>query len=266
MNAPTSRTGGLSWSARLLIALTLIIAGAAAATWALARYDRAARLLGVVPAAPPVRLVQQPVPTPAAAAPAAVEPSAPPRLADLEARLARVESATQRAEGSAGRADALVVAFAARRAIERGVPLGYLEGLLVDRFGQQNPRAVATIVTASRAPVRLDQLVEEYRRLAPELRAGAPGESWWASFQRELGTLIEVRRADRPSAKPDARYSRALERLSAGDVDGALAETMRLPGASRASAWAARARRYVATRRALDEIESSALLGGAGRR
>ena len=72
------------------------------------------------------------------------------RIAGLEARLGSVENAARRAEGSAGRTDALVVAFATRRAIDRGVSLGYLETLLVDRFGARHPQAVATIVTASR--------------------------------------------------------------------------------------------------------------------
>ncbi|MBA3747812.1 MAG: hypothetical protein H0W96_10040, partial [Solirubrobacterales bacterium] len=51
MNAPASRSQ-LSWSARLLIGLALVVAGAAAATWMLARYDRAAQVLGVAQAAP----------------------------------------------------------------------------------------------------------------------------------------------------------------------------------------------------------------------
>src|SRR5207253_2630198 len=80
--------------------------------------------------------------------------------------------------------------------------------------------------------------------------------------RRELGSLVEVHRADRPAMNPDARYNRALQRLATGDVDQALAETMRLPGASRASDWVAKARRYIAVHRALDEIESAALLGG----
>jgi hypothetical protein len=37
---------------------------------------------------------------------------------------------------------------------------------------------------------------------------------------------------------------------------------MRMPGAARASDWVAKARRYVAAHRALDEIESAALLAG----
>ena len=39
----------MGWGARLLIGLMLLIAGAAAATWGLAHYQPAARLLGVVP-------------------------------------------------------------------------------------------------------------------------------------------------------------------------------------------------------------------------
>lgn len=263
MNATASRSR-LNWSARLLIALMLILAGAAAATWMLARYDRAAHVLGVAPAPPPLirapqRLVAQPEATPSES-----DGAVAARIAGLEARIAGVETAARRAEGSAGRTDALVVAFAARRAIDRGVPLGYLETLLVDRFGTRHPRAVATIVTASRSPVRLDDLIADYETLGPELRGGGPQDSWWSNFQRELGSLVDIRRADVPSAKPDARYRRALSRLEAGDVDNALAETMRLPGASRAGAWVAKARRYVVAHRALDEIESSALLAGSG--
>jgi hypothetical protein len=193
---------------------------------------------------------------------AQASPADAARIADLEQRLARVENATHRAEGFAGRADALVVAFAARRAIDRGVALGYLENLLVDRFGGQHQAAVATIVTGSHQPVRLEDLVAQYESRGPVLRRGGPQDSWWTSFRREFGSLIEIHPADRPSANPDARYDRALQRLSSGDVDQALAETMRLPGAGSANDWVAKARRYVAVHRALDEIESAALLGG----
>jgi hypothetical protein len=250
----------VSWSARLLIALVLVFLGAAGAVWGLARSDRAARLLGVAaaaPAPPPVRVVAAPVST--------SQQQAPPtggQVAELEARLARVENATHRAEGSAGRADALVIAFAARRAIDRGVALGYLERLLVARFGSQYPQAVGTIVSASHQPVRLNDLVMEYETLGPELRRGGPQDSWWTNLKRGFGSLVEVHRAGRPAQNSEARYSRSLQRLSAGDVDQALAETMRMPGAARAQAWVAKARRYVAAHRALDEIESAALLGG----
>ena len=254
--------GGLSWASRLLIALGLVFVGAAATAWTLARYDGAAQFLGVTPA--PAREAAQPQQM---LAPVRLMPEAEPpppndaRLAELEARLRNVENSTQRVEGSAGRADGLLVAFAARRAVERGVALGYLEPLLVERFGASHPRAVSAIVSGARAPIRLSELISQYRQLGPELRSSAPDEGWWAEFKNELGSLISVRRADRPSTTPDARYRRSLEFLSEGSVDAALAETMRLPGATRVQEWTAKARRYIALQHALDEIETAALLG-----
>jgi hypothetical protein len=239
-----------------------LLIGAAAATWGLAHYQPAARVLGVTPASlAPV------TPKPVAVADVAQTQSeaqvpANPRISNLESRLAQVENATHRAEGSAGRADALVIAFAARRAIDRGVALGYLEPLLLERFGTQHEQAVATIVTASHQPVRLNELIAEYDQLGPVLRRGGTQESWWSSIRRELGSVVEIHRADQPAINPDARYARALRLLSAGDVDQALTETMRLPGAPSASAWVGKARRYILAHRALDEVESAALLGG----
>lgn len=257
---------GMGWGARLVLALALIIVGAAAAVWGLAHYPRAARTVGIIPATPPPvistpKLIAPPQPT---AQPAAATAADNARIAELEQRLNRVENATQRAEGFAGRADALVVAFAARRAIDRGVALGYLENLLVDRFGAQHQAAVATIITDSRQPVRLEDLTSEYEGLGPVLRSGGPEESWWTGVKRELGSLVEVHRAERPAVNAEARYNRALRRLASGDVDQALAETMRMPGAARAGDWTAKARRYVAVHRSLDEIESAALLAGPG--
>lgn len=264
-------TARMGWAARLLIGLVLIIIGAAVAVWALARYDKAAQFLGVTtvqPVAVAKLSVEQPLPIAPVQSPAAPAATgdAPAGVAELEARLARVERTTQMAAGSVGRADALIVAFAARRAIDRGAPLGFLENLLVDRFGAQHATAVATIISASRAPVRRDQLIEEYEALGPKLRGSGPTESWWSSLGREFGSLIEIRRADAPSTKPETRYRRAADRLSAGDVEGALAETMRLPGASATADWAAKARRYIAAHRALDELESAALMGGVAAR
>ena len=260
MTAPPRH--GPSWSTRLLIAVALILVGAAGAAWALARYDQAARVLGVAPDPQRSRIVSL---RPVDANEAASEPeasAATSQLATLEARLARVENATQRVEGSAGRADALLVAFAARRAIDRGVALGYLETLLVDRFGSGHPRAVATIVTGSHSPVSLAELTSDYEKLGTDLRKGAPDEGIWTSVKREFSTLVEIRQSSRPSIRPEARYNRSLDLVRRGEVDAALAETMRMPGAVRANAWAAKARRYVAVQRALDEVESAALLAG----
>ncbi len=259
-----STRNGMGWGARLLVGLMLILAGAAGAVWGLSHYQPAARFLGIAPPSQrPVMLTPKPIATTAPPEAASAAPAAEDaRIAALEQRLTQVENATQQAQGSAGRADALVVAFAARRAIDRGVALGYLENLLVERFGPQHQAAVATIITASHQPVRLEDLVSQYEGLGAELRAGGPQDSWWTNFKRELSSVVEIHRAERPAVNPEARYNRALQRLSSGDVDQALAETMRLPGAARAGDWTGKARRYIAAHRALDEIESAALLTG----
>lgn len=250
-----------SWTARFALGLLLLIAGAALATWGLSRWEAGARFFGIMPSQP-LQVVRQAPPPPAptvVAQPLAAADAA--RIASIESRLGSIESQAQAAAGSAGRADAMLVAFAARRAIDRGVALGYLEPLLVQRFGAAHQGAVATIVTASRDPVRLDSLVAEYEALQPALRGGGPEEGWWDAFRRELGTIVSIHRADTPSPQPQARVDRALARLKAGEVDAALAETMRLPGAANADKWIVRARRYIAAHRALDEVESAALLG-----
>ena len=251
-----------TWTARLAWALLLLFVGGALAAWGLARWDAGARFLGVAPA-PPIstpRLAAAPVVAPAVALPAEAE-----RVAALEARLVLLERQTLSVQGSAGRADALVIAFAARRAIERGVALGYLEPLLVERFGTNHQAAVATVVTASRNPVTQAELIADYDKLGPLLRGTGPAEGWWAGARRELGTMVSIRRNDSPSPRPAARFDRARARLDSGEVDAALAETMRLPGAARpeAQGWIARARRLIAAKRALDEIESFALVGPA---
>lgn len=256
--------GTLGWGARVLIALVLILAGAAAATWGLAHYRPAAKLFGVTAPAPPAQqpmLVVQQVPAQQSAS--ALNPALAEQIGQLKARLQQVESDSQEVRGSAGRADALLIAFAARRAIERGLGLGYLEPLLFDRFGADHSQAVATIVTGSRTPVRLTNLIAQYQDLEPGLIGPPPDEGLWTGIKRGLSSLVTVHRSDRPSTEPKARYDRALSHLMAGEVDSALAETMRLPGAPRAQGWIDSARRYIAVHRALDEIESAAIVGSS---
>ncbi len=258
---PTAYGIAPNWTARIAWALLLLFAGAGFAVWGLSRWDDGARFLGIAPAlSAPVPAA--PVSTPMLAAPVP-SPGDAQRIAALEGRLALLERETQSVQGSAGRADALVIAFAARRAVERGVALGYLEPLLIERFGANHQAAVATIVTASRDPLTQAQLANEYTRLGALLRGTGPEEDWWSGAQRELGSLISIRRNDTPSPRPAARFDRASAYLENGQVDAALAETMRLPGAARpeAQGWIMRARRFIAAKRALDEVESAALVG-----
>ncbi len=183
------------------------------------------------------------------------------QLANLEARAARIDGESAQAESNAGRAEAILITFAARRALDRGVGLGYLEGELRRRFGTAFPREVDGVIRDSRAPVTLEDLREGLTAAAPTLLAQK--SDWWAGIGSELRSLVVVHRAGTPSPLPSDRLARARRQLGTGNVETALAEVERLPGAGEASNWIAAARRYVEARAALDTLESAAITGAA---
>lgn len=181
------------------------------------------------------------------------------QVAALEQRLARIDLQSASAEGNTARAEAMLVALAARRAIERGAPLGYLEDQLRLRFGAARPAAVNTVVSAARQPVTLAQLSAELDTLAPALTGQSPEESGWARFRRQMSGLFVVHRDAPGASNPAARIAKAHMLLQTGQVDAAIDEISRLPGAKAAEAWTAKARRYSEAGKALDQIEQAAL-------
>lgn len=181
------------------------------------------------------------------------------RLAAAEQRLARLDLQAQAASGNAARAEGLLIAFAARRSLSRGAELGYLADQLRLRFGDALPNAVDTVVTFSRQPVTLDQLVARLDSLAPTL-ADPAQQNMFERAQRELSSLFVIRRESTPSPQPRQRMERARFFLESGRVDQAVEEVRGLPGAPGAQAWIRDAQRYAAAQRALDLIETSAVL------
>lgn len=184
------------------------------------------------------------------------------RVAELEQRLSRITLQAESASGNASRAEGLLVAFAVRRALDRGLSLGYLDAQLRLRFGDDQPNAVKTIIDTSRDPVTLEQLRTALDRLAPELvgRGAEDGGSLWTGLRRELSELFVVRPAGTQSPRASERLDRARRYLSAGQVDKATEEVEAMPGADDAADWIMDARRYHEARRALDLIETAAIL------
>ena len=248
----------------LLLLIAALLVGMGGMAWIFHRYDNVARI--IKPETPPP--APQPLPertTPLVnivPAPASdvVETIVDQRIDKIEAKVDDIGERAQTATSEAHRAEGLLVAFAARRAIDRGVSLGYLEGVLRDRFAGVEPQAVATVISAARAPVTINQLRDHLGAIEPQLSSASPDEGWWDGFRRELAGLIVIRRASAPSTAPVDRISRAQDDLAQGQVDAALVEVARLPGRKSAEGWIAEARRYVQTRAALDRIESAALL------
>lgn len=186
------------------------------------------------------------------------------RVADLEDRLSRINVQAQAASGNAARAEGLLIAFAARRALDRGSPLGYIESQLRLRFGEAQPRAVQTIINASREPVTIEELAAGLDDLAPTLTAGTKSEGFWADIRREFSELFVIRREGTPSTAPQQRLVRSARYIEVGNVDAAITEMDKLPavmnGDEDSTAWMEKARRYNEARRALDVIETAAIL------
>lgn len=252
----------------LVIGLIAFAAGLVLAGWLVARWEPARTwLLGQpAPAASPSAVVA-PIEAPKASAgqsTVAVDPAATAalgqRVSEIEARIDRVAERANAAGDNAARAEGLLIAFAARRAIDRGLGLGYIEAQLRERFGATQPQAVATVVVASRDPITLEELQLGLDDLSPNLTTGAGEEGWWPSLREELASLVVVRRIGQPSPVPTERLRHARRLLDGGQVEKALVEIARLPGRAKAENWMAAARRYILARRALDVIETAAIL------
>ena len=181
------------------------------------------------------------------------------RIAAAEQRIARLDLQAQAAWGNAARAEGLLIAFSARRALDRGADLGFLADQLRLRFGDAMPNAVETVIGFGRQPVTLDQLVARLDGLAPAL-AQSDGRFSWEKVSRELAELFVVRRESTPSPQPRLRLERARLFLQSGRVPAAVAEVRNLPGVANATPWIRDAERYAAAHNALDRIETAAVL------
>ncbi|MBZ9646426.1 hypothetical protein K9B33_02615 [Sphingobium sp. 3R8] len=182
------------------------------------------------------------------------------RVIQLEERLNRITVEAQAASGNAARAEGLLVAFAARRALDSGTPLGYVEGQLRLRFGQAQPRAVAAVINAAREPITLADLRGGLMDVATRVTTPPADTGWWDALEHEARELVTIRKASTPSPRPQAAMDRALRYIDGGRVSAALGEVERMPGKAAADRWMQYARRYLEARRALDLIETAAIL------
>jgi len=258
------RRGG---SARVLLGIALLafIAGLVLAGWIVwgGRLDRYLPARGV-----PAETQELAGPPSAVSAPSPASPPAQTsglgalegRLALLEDRFSRIDAQADAASGNAARAEGLLIAFAARRMIDRGQPLGFLEDQLKLRFADAQPNAVRTLIEASRNPVTLDKLVNGLDAHASAVVQTPAEMGAWSRIKHEVASLFIVRSASTPAREPRKRFDRARRLLVSGQVGAAIAEVEALPGAGSAGDWLAQARRHDAVQQALDLIETTAML------
>lgn len=250
---------------------TPIIVGGIAFLGGIAFTAGALQLSGALPLHP------APVPDPVVAAPGTAPATPPPtqasadlatlnareaelaaKLDQLSLRVRDVDGSARAASGYATRAERMMVAFAVRRVIERGQPLGPLEPQLRARFAESHAEAVDTLVRTAADPVTIEDLRLALDRIAPRLLS-APDDGLWDHVRRLLGEMVVLRQEDSPSPRPADRLRRARRTLEAGQVEAALAEVAHLPGVEAGASWIAAARRYVTARQALAEIDQAAI-------
>lgn len=247
------------------LVLALLTGGVGGGWVALTLLDRKPATAQLEPAPPAKRVVTPAAVTvlPATAVPVTASEAGAiaARVGLLEERLSRITLAAESASGNAARAEALLVAFAARRAIDRGFPLGAMEAQLRLRFGETQPNAVQSILSAAADPVTAEELRQRVDALRPMLLADS-GNGWFSRMGSSLSSLIVVRSADAPSSAPAQRHERAIRALENGRIDDAITEVEAMPGKDSpiVAAWINDARRYNDARRALDLIETAAIL------
>lgn len=266
-----------SWRLTTISLLLTLILGLVGGGWLVTHYwqgsspEKAVRDDASAAAGPTVPIASatapgEPLPAAIAVPVAAVQPSEmSARIAALEERLARISVAADSASGNAAKAESILVAFAARRAIDRGLSLGAMEAQVRLRFGESQPNAVQSILSATARPVLQEDLIQRLDSLRPTLLAD--GEANLLSrIGRSLSTMIVLRRADAPSQVPTRKFERAQRALASGRLDVAIIEVEGMPGGRNPAvqSWLTDARRLNDARRALDLIEAAAIIEPAG--
>ncbi len=181
------------------------------------------------------------------------------RVDSLDDRLSRINVQAQQASGNADRTESMLIAFSARRAIDSGSALGYVENELRLKFGNSNPDDVRAIIDASNNPVRLATLQNQLDIASEILLSPSSDASTWDIIQKEIGELFVIRKAGSQPPQPERRLARIKTALANRDVKTAILEMEQMPGAENARDWIALARRYIRVQQALDAVEKTAI-------
>ncbi|KQM14787.1 hypothetical protein [Novosphingobium sp. Leaf2] len=243
----------------LIVALIAFILGAALTGWIAVR-GYLPTMLGALSVPSVETATPAPTAPPSVAAQLQQIGTVEGRLAMIEDRLSRIDPQARAAASNAGRAEALLVAASARRLVERGEPLGPVADQLRLRFADAQPRAVQTVIDFAAKPVTLDDLSSRLEALSPELTVTGKDANLWDRIRHEVSSMFVVRRDSSTLSAPSTRIERVRLMLIAGRIDAAIDELGRLPGADAADRLITDARRYEAAQKALDLLETAAML------
>lgn len=248
-----------SWLRRLALPLLFFAGGIGAAGWFVTSTEIGRNAVAIPPPAPilvdPARLAPPPANAPSA--------DLGIRIGALEARLAQAEAATGpgAATGTSSRVTGLVLAFAARRAWERGQPLGEIESELRGHFANNELRFVDTISRNAKLGITNQKLKASFAELVPEI-AGA-NATLWERFSNGMSSIISIRSGANGREGPEGLLNKAKVAVEAGDFETAINKLEQHPRRASAQKWLDDARQYVEMEKALDALEASAFAAPA---
>jgi hypothetical protein len=239
---------------RLALPALFFLGGIAATGWFITRTEYGSNLIGAAPVQPIVIDATKLAPANGGAA-AAVTPSI---ISGQGAAMAPVPATLPLLPPQNSRANMMVLLFATRHALERGLPLGAMEAELQAAFGTTQPYLLSAVTSAAEQPVKLEDLRSGLIAIAPALRGEEDG--WWPRLSNAVAGLATVRRSDEQPSNPGTLVPQAISAIDAGHVAAALGIVMRLPLRTKATEWIAKAKRYAAADRALDSLERATLV------
>ena len=207
--------------------------------------------------------IQARLPANPPAAPAQ-DPAAPSQIADLQARLTRLETGEQRTVQAAAAALAVsTLAQAAEGAAPFPAEMAAVERLLPASADLATLRTLAAAGAPTRAALAA-QFPEAAARAAAASRSPIQGQGGIARLIRAATAMVSIRRVDQlTGGGADAVLARAERRTDDGDLAGAQLELASLPQAGKDAMadWDRQAQRRVAIDKAFAGLRAQALQG-----
>jgi hypothetical protein len=171
------------------------------------------------------------------------------RVDNPERFLERMNTQSQSAIDAALKSEAILLALATRRRVERGQDLGQLDKQLRSRFEQNWPEEVETVVNFSKDPVTFDNLV-----LGLEMIDQGQKETIGVGLWTKLAEQFQELFVQRSSGLEQVRIL-----LENKNLELAIIEVRQLVNTVSAKDWLTDAERYLEAMEALDRIENAAL-------
>jgi len=242
---------GLGWKGVSAVAFIVLLGGLILAGWVVTKFD-------LLPTASSENISAQ-TPADNRQGPDTKTDAVVAKVQELEKRIESIGNIETSSAGYPAPQNDVATALRARRAIESGASLGYIENQLGQRFGDRFPQAVDAIGNLAQSPVTLSELRDDIARNGSRMIGRGSDASIWERFNLELDELFMLRKRGDASTSPAHILQLAEENIGKGDLAEAIKKIQELPENNATKSWLEVAQRYQNANNALDILERAAL-------